>query len=85
MPTLSEVISAHGIKIRAIPGAPVDPTFKDADGWTCTLTRKGSRRRMTVPFYMGTGHNGKAPTAFDVLYCLRSDASGADNARSFED
>jgi hypothetical protein len=45
----------------------------EADGWTVTLTYNG--RSMTIPFYMGTGHNGEPPTLNDVLECLASDAA----------
>ncbi|MGA9884441.1 MAG: hypothetical protein WBQ34_12045 [Candidatus Acidiferrales bacterium] len=44
-----------------------------------------STRKLTTYFSMGYGHNGKAPTAADVLDCLASDAASIDNARSFED
>lgn len=48
--------------------------------WKCVLSYKG--RRMTVHFSMGPAHH-KEPTAEDVLDCLFSDASSADE--SFEE
>jgi hypothetical protein len=51
--------------------------------WKVTLRRKGGRR-MTVYFSMGPAHTSE-PEAAEVLDCLASDASGYDNARSFED
>ena len=64
---------------------------REMDHWKCKLSRTWGARtdpeaapvrtyatrknRMTVPFSMGFGHNGKAPEAADVLSCLASDAS----------
>jgi hypothetical protein len=56
---------------------------ENMDHWRCVL--RFGKRRMTVLFSMGVGHNGKEPTAADVLDCLASDAAGIVNARSFED
>jgi hypothetical protein len=81
--TFEKAIADARITMAVKHGAPVNETFKDSDPWTCTLKR--GRKRMTVPFYMGIGHNGKEPTAAEVLSCLLSDASSADDARSFED
>jgi hypothetical protein len=53
------------------------------DHWKC-LIRCGTRR-MSVYFSMGMGHNGRRPSPADVLDCLASDASGIENAQSFED
>jgi hypothetical protein len=39
---------------------------------------------MVVPFGMGSA-NTEEPDAADVLNCLASDASGYENARSFEE
>ena len=39
---------------------------------------------MRVPFSQGSAHT-QEPTASDVLECLASDASGVDNAQSFDD
>lgn len=56
---------------------------KDEDGWehdayTVTLFRED--RTMTVPFKMGTGHNGVPPKIEDVVDALASDASTLDDA-----
>lgn len=62
------------------------------DNWLCifripNIARgiKGERAisaTMRVPFSMGPAHHGKAPEAQDVLQCLASDASGADQSFS---
>ena len=38
------------------------------DKWNVKLVRNGETWRF--PFYMGHGHKGKQPTAYDVLACL---------------
>lgn len=48
------------------------------------VTLKMGRRQYTIPFGMGYAHTSE-PTAYDVLACLLSDASSAENARSFEE
>lgn len=48
--------------------------------WSCEISRNGES--MTVPFFQGEAHTGE-PEAKEVLDCLASDASGAD--QSFED
>lgn len=48
--------------------------------WTVTLKFEG--REMRVPFYTGSALRDP-PTAADVLRCIASDASSADDARSF--
>lgn len=63
-------------------GAPDNPEFSDSDGWTCVL--RYANRQMTIPFYMGRGHNGAEPEVSDVLDCLFSDADGVDGVE-FED
>lgn len=54
--------------------------MSDMNWWNVTL--RIGRRRMTVPFGMGYAHTGE-PSAYDVLSCLLSDASSAD--QDFED
>jgi hypothetical protein len=54
-----------------------------ADWWDVTLTMDG--RTMTVPFGMGPGHNGRQPSAEDVLECLLSDAASWENAADYAD
>ena len=51
---------------------------------TITMVGRGHREPMTVYFSQGSAHK-KNPTLAEVLDCLASEASGVDNARSFED
>lgn len=51
---------------------------------TITMVGRGYHEPMTVYFSQGSAHK-KSPTLAEVLDCLASDASGVDNARSFED
>lgn len=53
---------------------------KTANGYSVTLKFQG--RQTTVDFWMGSAHTND-PTAYDVLYCVLSDASASD--MSFED
>ena len=63
------------------------------DHWKVILTRKRQSetsasvytRKMTTYFSMGYGHNGKTPSAAEVLDCLASDSSSIENVRGFED
>lgn len=64
-------------------GAPANETFKNSDGWTCTIEYKGNS--MEIPFYKGSGHNGSEPELEEVLNCLFSDAYSVLNASDFED
>jgi hypothetical protein len=41
--------------------------------WTCILKHEG--RQLTVPFFMGSGHNGREPELSEVLDALLSDAT----------
>jgi hypothetical protein len=50
--------------------------------WKCRL-RRGDKR-FTVYFSMGPAHS-REPEVADVLDCLASDASGIENAKTFED
>lgn len=52
----------------------------------CTIDfeGRGYHEPLTVYFSQGNAHK-KPPTLAEVLDCLASDASGVDNARSFED
>lgn len=81
--TLAAFCQSSGIRVTVVYGAPPRADFHNADGWTVTI-RKG-RRSMRVPFYMGSGHNGREPGAADVLPCLVSDSEGVENARDFAD
>jgi len=51
---------------------------------TITVVGRGYHEPMTAYFSQGSAHK-KNPTLAEVLDCLASDASGVDNARSFED
>lgn len=55
----------------------LDEWKRSANPWTVTLHYQG--RRMTVPFWTGSGWT-REPTASDVLECLLSDASSADES-----
>ena len=62
---------------------------KTARHWKVTLYFVGrgaemNDRRLSVFYSQGSAHT-KPPTAADILDCLASDASGVENARSFED
>lgn len=48
----------------------------DMDHWKVRF--RAGRSSMTTYFSMGYGHNGKTPTAADVLSCLASDATVED-------
>ena len=52
----------------------------------CTIDfeGRGYHELLTVYFSQGSAHK-KLPTLAEVLDCLASDASGVDNAQSFED
>ena len=52
----------------------------------CTIdfVGRGYHEPLTVYFSQGSAHK-KPPTLAEVLDCLASDASGVDNAQSFED
>ena len=81
--TLPEFIERLGIRLSA-KWADSNPNMDDSanmDHWRVTL--KLGRKQMTIPFSMGYGHGGKEPEVADVLSCLASDSTSADE--SFED
>ena len=87
--SIYQFIKSHQITMRAVR-ANSNPNMQDSanmDRWKVTFTRKEGNRypMMTTYFSMGYGHNGKSPSAAEVLDCLASDASTIDNAPSFED
>jgi hypothetical protein len=88
MQTLTDFIRSARITMTA-DRADDNPHMQDShemDHWRCILRANGDqRRRLTVPFSMGRGHNGAAPELADVLDCLASDSAGLENARDFED
>lgn len=84
MATLKQVIKDRGVRCESIFGATENENFPEFDPWTVTL-RLG-KRSMTVPFFTGYGLRSRmkdGPSAADVLDCLLSDASSAD--QTFED
>lgn len=82
MTTLAERIASDSITITSTPGERPADGFDKANWYRVTLTRHGAS--LAVPFGMGYGHTAE-PTAAQVLDCLLSDASGIDNAASFEE
>lgn len=70
-------------KVKRIARNPNAGDFgKGASHWLVTI--RAGRFSMRVPFSQGSAHT-VAPTTADVLDCLASDASGFENARSFDD
>src|SRR6185369_7573188 len=88
---LARVVDALGIRAEVKYGARVERPEswgekswgenQPAHSWTVTL--RNGRRRYTVDFYGGAAVG--EPSAADVLACLASDATSAENARSFEE
>jgi hypothetical protein len=56
---------------------------QNMDHWRCVLRR--GKSSVVVYFSKGYGYHGQEPTLDEVLDCMASDASGYDNAQSFED
>lgn len=85
MKTLGQFIREHGLTMIAEPtnGNPYMENGADMDHWRCVI--RAGRRKLTIPFSMGKGHNGKAPDLPNVLDCLASDSAGIETAGSFED
>lgn len=81
--TMAEFIRTARISLTAdrTSDNPNMDSARDMDHWRVVL--KAGRSRMTTYFSMGFGHNGKAPKASDVLSCMASDASSANEP--FED
>lgn len=82
---LADFVAQHRVKMTA-EWAAENPNMEGSDmmdNWKCVLSC--GKRRMTLHFSKGTGHNGAEPTADEVLDCLASDASSVENARSFEE
>lgn len=85
MTTIAAFISKHRIRFDYTYGEPRgDDSEWDRSAYHFKVTIKCGRRQLTVPYHMGSGTNGN-PELRDVLDCLASDASGIDNADSFED
>ena len=83
--SMADFIKGNHIRMTAerVDSNPNMDDSANMDHWKC-LFRAGNSR-MTVYFSMGYGHHGAEPEADEVLDCLASDASGIENARSFED
>lgn len=85
--TLAELIASEGLTMTVTPtdhNPNMDGSSDRMDHWRCVLrTAQYPRRRMTVVFSMGSGHNGQEPELAAVLDCLASDASTLES--SFED
>lgn len=82
---MAAFIKAVGITMSS-ESTDHNPHMDDSDNmdnWKCVLRTPG--KKMTLYFSKGIGHEGRRPTAAEVLDCLRSDASSVDNAHSFED
>jgi hypothetical protein len=73
--TIAEFVAANNLTMTC-EYASENPNLYDpkwtADHWLCTI-RMG-RRRLTVPFSQGMGHNGAEPIVADVMGCLAGDA-----------
>lgn len=85
MTTLQTFINRNRITAHA-EWADRNPNTNDMPAgssyWRVTLRHDG--RQLTVPYSMGPAHS-REPEAIDVLDALASDASGYENARSFEE
>lgn len=83
--SLAAFIRKHRIRMVA-ELTEANPNMTDmprgSNHWKCVL--RCGRRSMTVPFSQGPAIC-REPTAEDVLDCMSSDASGYENARSFEE
>lgn len=67
-------MNVEGITMSIKAGAKArQPWQLNCTAWTCVLRHSG--RRLTVPFFMGSGHNGRAPEVKEVLDALLSDAA----------
>ncbi len=82
--TLADFIKENHITMTCKP-TDKNPNIDDdmnMNHWICIFRR--GRRRLTVPFSMGTALE-REPTIDDVLDCLASDATTIENNSSFEE
>lgn len=71
MQTLKGLIEEKNVTAEANYSDRYNEEFPNSTSWDVTLHYQ--RRQMTVPFYTGSAIT-ENPTAYDVLYCLISDA-----------
>lgn len=77
-PTLAERIEKAGLKMSATSIQTNPPAWaRMMDGWRCTFRMDG--RSFTMTFWMGPGHQGRRPTAEEVMECVLSDAAIREN------
>jgi hypothetical protein len=79
--TVAQVQGSTVTLVSARKVSKTSPTFPNATAWRVTLGY--GNRVMGLDFYMGSGHNGKAPTVDDVTECVYSDASMVAQADDF--
>ena len=86
--TLDQFITEQQLvmSVRSVKRNPHMQGEQMPRNFECTIEfeGRGYHEPLTVYFSQGSAHK-KPPTLADVLDCLASDASGVDNARSFED
>lgn len=73
--SMRSLVAALNVTCTSAPAAPRPGWPEGASHWTVTL--RMARRRMTVAYSMGSAHRGE-PDCADVLACVASDASSAD-------
>jgi hypothetical protein len=79
------IMETLNLSFAAKPSKRTPPEdFRGSTAWSCTFRKlDGTGRRLTVPFYMGSGHGSTPPTGPEVLDCLASDASLASNGFAY--
>jgi hypothetical protein len=86
--TLDQFITEQQLvmSVRSVKRNPHMQGEQMPRNFECTIEfeGRGYHEPLTVYFSQGSAHK-KPPTLADVLDCLASDASGVDNAQSFED
>ena len=85
--TLDQFITEQQLvmSVRSVKRNPHMQGEQMPRNFECTIEfeDRGYHEPLTVYFSQGSAHK-KPPTLADVLDCLASDASGVDNAQSFE-
>ena len=85
--TLDQFITEQQLvmSVRSVKRNPHMQGEQMPRNFECTIEfeGRGYHEPLTVYFSQGSAHK-KPPTLADVLDCLASDASGVDNAQSFE-